>query len=77
MVEFVEIPYSGTRPESSLFDSLHKSNGRKVGEAPILSQPPPMQARRELGTIMPPMEGKKRVWSFGKHKASLPAIAAH
>lgn len=77
LVEFVEMPYSGIRADSNIFDSLHKSDGRKVGEAPIFSQPPPTQVKEELGTVVPPVAVKKRGWGFGKHKAALPAIAAH
>ena len=76
-VESVEMPYSGIRADSNLFDSLHKGNGRKVGEAPILSQPPPTEVKKDIGLAVPPAAVKKRGWSFGKHRAALPAIAAH
>lgn len=71
------MPYGGNRnSEINMFDHLHKSTKRKVGEAPTWAQPPPTLAKKEPAIVITPMEVKKRSWGF-KRSNRAPAIAAY
>ena len=77
MIELVEMPYGGNRnSEINIFDSMHKSTKRKVGEAPLWAQPPPTLVKKEAAATIPPVEVKKRSWGFRRNNRSS-AIAAH
>lgn len=77
-VEIMEMPYTATRAtDASVFDSPHRNPARKIGEAPLLFEPLPTHSEKELATVEPSVEVKKRAWGFGKHKAGPAAIAAY
>lgn len=72
------MPYTATRaPDVSVFDSPHRNTTRKLGEAPLLFEPLPTHSEKELTTVAPSDEVKKRAWGFGKNKAGPAAISAH
>lgn len=77
-LEIIELPFTGNRaPEASVFDSPHRSTTRKLGEAPLLFEPLPTHSEKELATVAPSVEMKKRAWGFGKHKAGPAAVTAY
>ncbi|SLM39774.1 hypothetical protein LPUS_10387 [Lasallia pustulata] len=64
------------RPESNIFDHIHKSTHRRVGEAPLWDVAP--SRPRINGSTTPaavaPVSPKKRGWGFSKKNT---AVAAH
>lgn len=77
-LDVIELPYTATRaPDASVFDSPHRNTTRKLGEAPLLFEPLPTHAERELAAVAPSVEVKNRAWGFGKHKDGPASIAAN
>ena len=71
-------PYAPPAPrryEQTMMETIHGNPTRKLGEAPILSQPPPSLAKPIV--VPTPVAIKKRSWGFGKRNSHSPAIAAH
>lgn len=72
------MPYTVNRaPDVSVFDSPHRNTTRKLGEAPLLFEPLPTHSEKELATVAPSVEVKKRAWGFGKQTAGPSAVPAH
>ena len=77
--EVLELPahaQSGrTRPESNIFDHIHKSTHRKVGEAPLWDVAPtrPTVKGSTTAAAAAPVSPKKKGWGFKKSTA----VAAH
>ena len=63
------------RFEQTMMETIHASPTRKLGEAPLLSQPPATMAKPVVAPT--PVQAKKRSWGFGKRSSHGPAIAAH
>lgn len=78
--EVLELPArtqsARVRPESNIFDHIHKSTHRRVGEAPLWDVAP--SRPRINGSTTPaavaPVSPKKRGWGFSKKNT---AVAAH
>ena len=71
-------PYVAPAPrrfEQTMLETIHSNPQRKLGEAPILSQPPPSAAKPVAAPT--PVTVKKRSWGFGKRNSHATAIAAH
>ena len=71
-------PYAPAAPkrfEQSMMETIHSAPTRKLGEAPLLSEPPPSLAKPVVAPA--PVHTKKRSWGFGKRNNQAPAIAAH
>ncbi|KAI9719628.1 MAG: hypothetical protein M1812_003399 [Candelaria pacifica] len=67
-------PRSNTRPqqvESSIFDNLHKSTTRKVGEAPLYDSPPPRPQAAPVAPIKTQTAIPKRRFGFGKKSTAI------
>jgi len=58
--------------EKDIFDRLHTSKLRKLGEAPILDTPPPRALLVHTGSAEAPVKTKKNRWSLlGKRKSAV------
>ena len=71
-------PYASPAPkrfEQTMMETIHDIPHRKLGEAPVLSQPPPSVVKPAAAPTL--VEAKKRSWGFGKRNSHGPAIAAH
>ena len=71
-------PYTAPAPrrfEQSMLETIHSNPHRKVGEAPVMTQPTPSAAKPMAAPI--PVTIKKRSWGFGKRNSHGSAIAAH
>ena len=71
-------PYVTPAPkrfEQSMMETIHSAPTRKLGEAPLLEEPPPSVAKPAVAPT--PVQTKKRSWGFGKRNSHAPAIAAH
>jgi len=62
--------------EKDIFDRLHTSKDRKLGEAPILDAPPPRAPLVHAAVAAAPVKAKKNRWSLlGKRKSAVVASA--
>lgn len=68
-------PPAPKRFEQTMMETIHSSPTRKLGEAPVLSQPPATLNKPAVAPV--PVQAKKRSWGFGKRNSHGTAIAAH
>ncbi|KAI9871084.1 MAG: hypothetical protein M1830_003327 [Pleopsidium flavum] len=74
--QVLELPsrqHAVRHPENNIFEHIHKSTTRKVGEAPLYDVAPPRPKNDAPVTIIP-IQPKRKAWAFGKKSN---AIAAH
>ena len=63
--------YRPQQAEASIFDSLHKSTTRKVGEAPVQDNPPPRPQAAAVAPIKTQTATPKRRFGFGKKSTAI------
>lgn len=77
--EVLELPAptrsAHARPESNIFDHIHKSTHRRVGEAPLWEVVPtrPTMNRSTTAAAAAAVSPKKRGWRFAKKSTAVPA----